>query len=191
MTIASDVETPPGPPRNLDRPVCALDLLYTAKKHQRCIGCHDRAELERIHLREVRHAYPLAAKTAPEVGDIVAATCEVEHVRGRELDRQRHRPPCRVSLVGVHDRGVPPQQRRKIGNARETMNQVGPEIPDDLSQGQGIAQGIGLRQRTGTGPGMEHVRRTLRTGLRHETKLERPRARRRRTSPSTILSVPP
>ena len=68
-----------------------------------------------------------------------------------------HRARGGLALERHHERHPPAQVRREIGDARETVQQVGPEVALGLPQGPHVGQRIAARQRTLARPGIEDV----------------------------------
>ena len=61
--------------------------------------------------------------------------------------------------------------RQQIGDAREAVHEVGPEIAPGLPQGPAVRQRVGLRLRALARPGKEGIGRTARAGLGDEPDL--------------------
>jgi hypothetical protein len=100
--VAGDDEALSGAARDLDRPVCALDMLDAAQEDERRVGRHSGAELQVLGVGEVVDREPLAAARPAGARDILAAAGEGQHAGRRELRRELDRARRGIALERHH-----------------------------------------------------------------------------------------
>ncbi len=182
----------PRTSRDLDRPMRALDLLDPAQEHQRRIVGHRRtSEGQAFGVREVGDAVPLAARRPAAARNVVAASREGEPPGRSEAHSEADGPVRRLALEGHDERHATAQMRQQVGDAREAVHDIRPEGPHRPRQGRSVLATVSRRDsELKPGQGKKASLGHSEPG-RATSPTVWPAARSRRTSTSTMRSIPP